>query len=220
MTRISLPRYQLNIDGTVAAYRFGALLAGNSLVIKQKSDYTEHFYSALRPGEHYLETARDGSDILAVRDWARAHDHRAQKISARARAFTRDHLRPEDMYCYHYDALARFARVQKFRPRIHANMTRVTDPDTIQCKCPTPRVRAEPPKPTPSATPGVPHTVPAASEPVQEATDTRDSAVIAVVVALAALLAVAVVLRRRSAKANTAPTADTRAAKAKSRKDR
>ena len=37
-------KYQLNIDGTVAAYRLPALIAGNAVVFKQDSDYYEHFY--------------------------------------------------------------------------------------------------------------------------------------------------------------------------------
>ncbi len=38
-------KYQLNLDGTVAAYRFPFLLAGNSVVLKQDSKYVEHFYN-------------------------------------------------------------------------------------------------------------------------------------------------------------------------------
>ncbi|KAG1665371.1 KDEL motif-containing protein 1 [Nymphon striatum] len=42
-------KYQINIDGTVAAYRFPYLLAGDSVVLKQESPYYEHFYGELRP---------------------------------------------------------------------------------------------------------------------------------------------------------------------------
>merc|ERR1719491_399255 len=50
-------KYQLNIDGTVAAYRLPYLLAGNSVVFKQDSEYYEHFYSALEPWVHFIPVA-------------------------------------------------------------------------------------------------------------------------------------------------------------------
>ena len=52
------------MDGTVAAYRLPFLLAGGALVVKQKSDYYEHFYNDLTPGQHYLEVAHDLSDLV------------------------------------------------------------------------------------------------------------------------------------------------------------
>lgn len=52
-------RYQLNIDGTVAAYRLPSLLASDSLVVKQSSKFYEFFYRALRPGVHLLEIDED-----------------------------------------------------------------------------------------------------------------------------------------------------------------
>ena len=57
-------KYQLSVDGTVAAYRFPFLLAGDSLVVKQQSDYYEHFYNELTPGQHFLEVKHDLSDLV------------------------------------------------------------------------------------------------------------------------------------------------------------
>ena len=37
-------KYQINVDGTVAAYRLPYLLAADSVVFKQESKYYEHFY--------------------------------------------------------------------------------------------------------------------------------------------------------------------------------
>ena len=67
-------KYQLNIDGTVAAYRFPYLLAGDSLVLKQDSNYYEHFYKDLKPFEHYVPFKRDLSDLLEKIQWAKDHD--------------------------------------------------------------------------------------------------------------------------------------------------
>ena len=67
-------KYQINIDGTVAAYRFPYLLGGDSLVLKQDSDYYEHFYKDLVPFTHYVPFKHDLSDLLEKIQWARDHD--------------------------------------------------------------------------------------------------------------------------------------------------
>ena len=67
-------KYQINIDGTVAAYRFPYLMAGDSLVLKQDSDYYEHFYKDLVPFTHYVPFKHDLSDLLEKIQWARDHD--------------------------------------------------------------------------------------------------------------------------------------------------
>lgn len=67
-------KYQINIDGTVAAYRLPYLLAGDSVVLKQDSGYYEHFYNELRPWEHYIPIRADLGDLLEKIQWAREHD--------------------------------------------------------------------------------------------------------------------------------------------------
>ncbi|XP_064393653.1 protein O-glucosyltransferase 2-like isoform X2 [Halichondria panicea] len=67
-------KYQINIDGTVAAYRLPYLLAGGSLVLKQDSSYYEHFYHQLEPWEHYIPLHRNISDVLERVEWAREND--------------------------------------------------------------------------------------------------------------------------------------------------
>ena len=72
----SLPqyKYQLNVDGTVAAYRLPYLLAGDSVVLKQESPYYEHFYRDIQAGSHYVEFKRDLSDLLDKIQWVKDHD--------------------------------------------------------------------------------------------------------------------------------------------------
>lgn len=67
-------KYQLNIDGTVAAYRFPYLLAGDSLVFKQDSAYYEHFYVDLEPDVHYVAIARDLSNLVDKIELAKEND--------------------------------------------------------------------------------------------------------------------------------------------------
>lgn len=69
-------KYQLNIDGTVAAYRLPYLLAGNSVVFKQDSTYYEHFYSELKPFVHYIPIKRDLSDLVDKIKWAINNDEK------------------------------------------------------------------------------------------------------------------------------------------------
>lgn len=130
-------KYQLSIDGTVAAYRMPALLAGNAVVMKQQSNYYEHFYSALAPWQHYIPLSADVSDLPNKLQWARDNDRAAEQIGRRARLFARQHLRVEDVYCYHLMALSRFAALQKFNAKVHNGMSRVDDKKTnYGCACP------------------------------------------------------------------------------------
>lgn len=94
-------KYQLNLDGTVAAYRFPYLLAGDSLVLKQTSQYYEYFYSQLSPWEHYVPVKRDLSDLVHRVKWAKENEDTVLSIVRKARAFTRQNLMPANVMCYH-----------------------------------------------------------------------------------------------------------------------
>jgi len=98
-------KYQLNIDGTVAAYRLPYLLAGNSVVLKQESGYYEHFYADLQPWVHYIPVKADLSDLVERIHWARDNDDKAKKISANAQQFVLDNLLPHHVFCYHANLL-------------------------------------------------------------------------------------------------------------------
>ena len=67
-------KYQLNIDGTIAAYRLPYLLAGGSLVFKQDSQYYEHFYHDLEPWVHYVPMNENISDVEEKLRWALEND--------------------------------------------------------------------------------------------------------------------------------------------------
>lgn len=67
-------KYQINIDGTVAAYRFPYLMGGGSLILKQDSHYYEHFYRHLEPWVHYVPMKRDISDVVERLQWASEND--------------------------------------------------------------------------------------------------------------------------------------------------
>lgn len=94
-------KYQLNIDGTVAAYRYPYLLAGDSVVFKQESRFYEHFYQQLVPMEHYIPVKADLSDLVDQLNWARSHDETVRRISRAARKFVNDNLLPSQILCYY-----------------------------------------------------------------------------------------------------------------------
>lgn len=94
-------KYQISIDGTVAAYRFPYLLAGGSLVFKQKSKYHEHFYRHLKPGVHYVEVRADLSDLVDKLLWARENDNQARAIAEAGRAAAQELLMPQHVMCHH-----------------------------------------------------------------------------------------------------------------------
>ena len=89
----------------MAAYRFPYLLAGGSLVLKQDSDYYEHFYRQLEPWVHYIPVKKDISDLVEQLEWAKRNDDKAREMAENAAQFVQDHLLPEQLYCYMYQLL-------------------------------------------------------------------------------------------------------------------
>ncbi|XP_019965086.2 protein O-glucosyltransferase 3 [Paralichthys olivaceus] len=130
-------KYQVNVDGTVAAYRFPYLMLGNSLVLKQDSQYYEHFYSYLKAGAHYLPVKRDLSDVLEKIKWAKENDAEAREISRAGQAAARELLQPSRLYCYYYRVLHTYSERQTGRPTRHEDMELVTETDdrTAVCTC-------------------------------------------------------------------------------------
>eukprot|EP00919_Chromeraceae_sp_WS-2016_P060623 GHVR01143968.1.p1 GENE.GHVR01143968.1~~GHVR01143968.1.p1 ORF type:complete len:488 (+),score=77.76 GHVR01143968.1:81-1544(+) len=120
-------KYQLNIDGTVAAYRFPALISGGSLVFKQESPYYEHMYVHLVPWKHYIPVSRDLKDTRLLWEWATKHDDMARKIARNANLFSRKWLRMEDIYCYHYLFLFNYKNKMVFNAKIREGMTEASD---------------------------------------------------------------------------------------------
>ncbi|KAM9376119.1 protein O-glucosyltransferase 3 [Pholidichthys leucotaenia] len=130
-------KYQVNVDGTVAAYRFPYLMLGNSLVLKQDSQYYEHFYTHLKAGVHYVPVKRNLSDLLDRIRWAKENDAEAQQIARAGQAVARDLLQPSRLYCYYYRVLHMYAARQAGQPMPHTDMELVPQPadSTSVCTC-------------------------------------------------------------------------------------
>ncbi|KAE8627552.1 hypothetical protein XENTR_v10007045 [Xenopus tropicalis] len=130
-------KYQVNVDGTVAAYRFPYLMLGDSLVLKQDSPYYEHFYSGLKPWKHYVPFKRNLGDLLEKIQWAKDHDEEAKQIAKEGQTLARELLQPHRLYCYYYKLFENYAKRQTSKPEIRENMEHVPQPDdsSAMCQC-------------------------------------------------------------------------------------
>ncbi|KAI0214981.1 Protein O-glucosyltransferase 2 [Lamellibrachia satsuma] len=128
-------KYQINIDGTVAAYRFPYLLGGDSLVLKQDSDYYEHFYKDLEPYKHYVPLKHDLSDLLKMIQWAKDHDEQAKQIALNGREFVRNHLMADNIFCYHVLLFQEYAKLLVKPPKVLKDMELVEQPSDHESQC-------------------------------------------------------------------------------------
>ncbi|KAL2093201.1 hypothetical protein ACEWY4_010513 [Coilia grayii] len=130
-------KYQVNVDGTVAAYRFPYLMLGNSLVLKQDSPYYEHFYTHLKPGKHYIPVERNLADLIQKIKWAKGNDAEAEAIAKEGQRVARELLQPHRLYCYYYLVLQTYASRQSGQPTVHPDMELVPQPSdhTSLCSC-------------------------------------------------------------------------------------
>ncbi|XP_061230600.1 protein O-glucosyltransferase 3 isoform X1 [Neopsephotus bourkii] len=128
-------KYQVNVDGTVAAYRFPYLLLGDSLVLKQDSQYYEHFYIGLKPWKHYVPIKRNLEDLLEKIKWAKENDEKARGIAKEGQLMARELLQPHRLYCYYYKVLEKYAKRQASKPEIRDGMELVPQPDDRDSVC-------------------------------------------------------------------------------------
>ena len=115
-------KYQLCLDGTVAAYRLPYLLAGGSVVFKQDSDYFEHFYKDLKPWQHFIPVKKDLSDLLERIKWAKDNDAEVRKIAENARNFVIENLLPDHVLCYYGSFLQKWSELIKNEVKIGPKM--------------------------------------------------------------------------------------------------
>ena len=128
-------KYQVSIDGTVAAYRFPFLLAGGSLVFKQDSGYYEHFYKELQPWVHYVPVKNDLSDLVEMIEWAKKNDKEAKKIAKAGQLYARDNLMSDKLYCYTLAVFQEYAKRQLSEPVVGRDMEHQAQPDDNSARC-------------------------------------------------------------------------------------
>ncbi|XP_040581700.1 protein O-glucosyltransferase 2 [Lepeophtheirus salmonis] len=143
-------KYLITVDGTVAAYRLPYLLSGNSVVLKQNSEYYEHYYSKLIPNIHYIPLQKNLSNIIDKIEWARNNDDIVRKISNEARDFVNHNLLPHKIFCYHAQVLSEWRRrlMNKDRIEIKSSMEHIPQPKDDyfhmqHCSCETTHLKEE-----------------------------------------------------------------------------
>ncbi len=106
-------KYLVDVDGNSCSFEryFWALLS-NSVVLKQMTPNIQWYYGALNPYEHFIPVKEDLSDLFDQIQWAKTHDKEAQQIAARATAFIRNELTPEDTLVYMTHLLREYAKRQ------------------------------------------------------------------------------------------------------------
>ncbi|XP_021917666.1 KDEL motif-containing protein 1-like isoform X2 [Zootermopsis nevadensis] len=132
-------KYQINVDGTVSAYRFPYLLAGDSLVFKQDSKYYEYFYNELQPWKHYIPFKSDLSDLVERIRWAKDNDAEAQEIARTGQKFAKENLMPQDVFCYHAVLLKEWSDRLVEKVEVQDGMDHVAQPEPekpyADCNC-------------------------------------------------------------------------------------
>ncbi|XP_054716226.1 protein O-glucosyltransferase 2-like [Uloborus diversus] len=128
-------RYQITIDGTVAAYRMPYLLAGGGLVLKQDSEFYEHFYNDIRPMVHYIPFQRNLSNLVDELKWVMSHDDEAKDIAQNAQQFALANLMPNDILCYYATLIKEYSKRLITESIEHEGMEHVKQPLQKNCFC-------------------------------------------------------------------------------------
>ncbi|KAF7275167.1 hypothetical protein GWI33_012120 [Rhynchophorus ferrugineus] len=128
-------KYQLSIDGTVAAYRMPFLLGGGSLVFKPYSKYYEHFYSKLEPNVHYVPVETDLSDLVEKIQWAKDNDSKAKEIAQSGKKFANTNLLPKNILCYYMHLLNKLSKVTTSNVKVLEGMELINQKSDYPCDC-------------------------------------------------------------------------------------
>ena len=106
-------KYQILMDGHTASWP-GAFWRFHSgcLVLKQDSDFTQWYYSLLKPYENYIPFARNAEDLIEKLKWAIEHDKEVQQIVKNANEMCAKCLTYVDILYYFYVVLKTYAKLQ------------------------------------------------------------------------------------------------------------
>lgn len=140
-------RYQINIDGTVAAYRFPFLLSSNTLVIKQRSKYYEFFYRFLKDNIHYIDVDEQLDGLIDLLQKLIDSDTNTimetKHIIWNARKFILSHLMSDNIYCYYYNVLTSYTKLLTNRLIVLKSDMKLVQYDQSDCNCDHHHVKTE-----------------------------------------------------------------------------
>ncbi|TRY95302.1 hypothetical protein DNTS_006749 [Danionella cerebrum] len=114
-------KYLFNFRGVAASFRLKHLFLCGSLVFHVGEEWTEFFYSQLKPWVHYIPVKQDLELLLFVKE----NDAVAEEIAARGQSFILDHLRMDDVYCYWEMLLTDFSKLLKYKPERKSSYSQI-----------------------------------------------------------------------------------------------
>ncbi len=105
-------KYHIYVDGNVSPYTgSGWKFFINSLIFKPDSPWTQWYYDALKPFEHYVPVKMDLEDLVEKVQWAISHDVEASRIAKNCRNFALSHITLPDNLLYLYYIIYRYSNL-------------------------------------------------------------------------------------------------------------
>ncbi|XP_022646110.1 KDEL motif-containing protein 1-like isoform X3 [Varroa jacobsoni] len=129
-------KYQVNVDGTVAAYRLPFLLAGGSTVFKtHPTPFYEHFYHLLEENVNFIGVRPDLSDLMDKIRFCLNNEKHCAQVARNGRQLVNDHLLPHLIYCYYVQLLLEFATRIEGPVEVPDGMKHVDHRQDSNCNC-------------------------------------------------------------------------------------
>ncbi|KAH0553860.1 hypothetical protein KQX54_005193 [Cotesia glomerata] len=117
-------KYLFNYRGVAASFRHKHLFLCNSLVFHVGDEWTEFYYSAMKPWIHYIPVSKDASkqELERLIKFARDNDEISRKIAQRGRDFVWKKLRMSTIDCYWKKLLQKYTKLLTYKPTKRENM--------------------------------------------------------------------------------------------------
>ncbi|XP_046410038.1 O-glucosyltransferase rumi homolog [Neodiprion fabricii] len=111
-------KYLFNFRGVAASFRHKHLFLCRSLVFHVGEEWTEFYYTAMKPWHHYIPVPTDASQetLQELILFAKENDDIAHKIADQGRNFVWNHLRMEDVTCFWKSLLKRYVKLLTYKP--------------------------------------------------------------------------------------------------------
>ena len=102
-------RALLDVDGNSWSSRLPQLMASGAVVLKQHSPYLEFFHELLRPDVHYVEVARNLSDVESAVEAVVKGSERGGEVAVNALRFARQYLTEDAVRLFAQHMLSLYA---------------------------------------------------------------------------------------------------------------
>ncbi len=104
-------KYLLALDGNAFPGSFFWQLFSNSVILKNRSDYLEWYYSALEPNKHFMEFSCEDNDLIKKINFLRNNDKKAREMAHHSIDFAQNNLSNDMIVVYIYKLLEAYANI-------------------------------------------------------------------------------------------------------------